>query len=123
MRSSSRLVYEQEYSILAVVATSLYAAASRGVGQIVTRQCFLLVRLFRLFPKESWIRTRVVHGRSRHILELWLDGESLGDIAETSGAPERDVAVIRGSSIWRLRELIAPESCPEEAKLQQKKRK
>ncbi len=45
--------------------------------------------------------------RSRHIMELWLDGESLAEIAEIIGLPERAVAVIRGSSIWRLRELIA----------------
>ena len=61
----------------------------------------------------------LLDARSRHVMELWLEGESLGEIAEIIGLPERAVAVIRGTSIWRLRELIAQEPCPEEADLPQ----
>ena len=61
----------------------------------------------------------LLDARSRHIMELWLEGESLREIAEIIGLPERAVAVIRGSSIWRLQDLIAQEPCPEEANVQQ----
>ena len=56
----------------------------------------------------------LLDARSRHIMELWLEGTSPREIAEIIGLPERAVAVIRGTSIWRLRELIAQEPCPEE---------
>lgn len=59
----------------------------------------------------------LLDARSRHIMELWLEGESVAEIAEIIGLPERAVAVIRGASIWRLRELIAQEPCPGEADL------
>lgn len=61
----------------------------------------------------------LLDARSRHVMELWLEGKNLGEIAEIIGLPERAVAVIRGSSIWRLRELIAQEPYPEELNFQQ----
>jgi DNA-directed RNA polymerase specialized sigma24 family protein len=51
--------------------------------------------------------------RSRHVMELWLEGESQSEIAEALDMPERAVAVLRVSSLWRLRDLIAQQPSPE----------
>lgn len=51
--------------------------------------------------------------QSRRIMELWLEGTGVGEIAESLGLTERTVTVIRNSSLWKLREWIANQPCPE----------
>jgi DNA-directed RNA polymerase specialized sigma24 family protein len=47
-------------------------------------------------------------------MELWLEGESHQEIAKIIGLPERAIALIRRSSLWRLRDLIALEAAAED---------
>ena len=55
----------------------------------------------------------LLDSRSRHVMELWLEGESHQEIATVIGLPERAIALIRRSSLWRLQDLIAQEAVPE----------
>jgi DNA-binding CsgD family transcriptional regulator len=55
----------------------------------------------------------LLDSRSRHVMELWLEGDSLAEIADAVGLPERAVAVIRASSIWRLRDALALQPSPD----------
>lgn len=64
----------------------------------------------------------LLDARSRQIMKLWLEGRSLGEIAETIGLPEQAVAVIRGSSILRLRDLLAQQPRTDEADFQPSKK-
>jgi DNA-directed RNA polymerase specialized sigma24 family protein len=57
----------------------------------------------------------LLDSRSRHVMELWLEGESHEEIAKVIGLPERAIALIQRSSLWRLRDLIALEAVPEDA--------
>lgn len=52
--------------------------------------------------------------RSRHVMELWLEGESHQEIAKIIGLPEQAIALIRRSSLWRLRDLIALKAAAED---------
>ena len=57
----------------------------------------------------------LLDARSRHVMELWLEGESLREIAEIIGLPERAVALIRSSALWRLRDVLTLEAPAEDA--------
>lgn len=50
--------------------------------------------------------------QSRRVMELWLQGASHGEIGQTLGLSERTIKVIRDSSLWKLRELIARNAHP-----------
>ena len=52
--------------------------------------------------------------QSRRVMELWLEGASPDEISHTLGLSERAVMVIRGSSLWILRDLIARRPTPED---------
>ena len=52
--------------------------------------------------------------QSRRVMELWLDGASPDEISHALGLSERAVMVIRGSSLWKVRDLIAQRPTPEE---------
>lgn len=56
----------------------------------------------------------LLDSRSRHVMELWLEGESHQEIAKIIGLPERAIALIRRSSLWRLRDLIALNAAAED---------
>jgi DNA-binding CsgD family transcriptional regulator len=51
--------------------------------------------------------------RSCQVMRLWLEGAAPGEIAATLGLSERNVMVIRGSSLWKLRDLIGRQPNPE----------
>lgn len=44
--------------------------------------------------------------QSRRVMKLWLDGASPAEISHALSLSERDVMVIRGSSLWKVRDLI-----------------
>lgn len=52
--------------------------------------------------------------QSRRVMELWLEGASPDEISHTLGLSGRAVMVIRGSSLWILRDLIAQKPTPED---------
>jgi DNA-directed RNA polymerase specialized sigma24 family protein len=52
--------------------------------------------------------------QSRRVMELWLDGASPEEISHTLGLSERAVMVIRGSSLWKMRNVIAQRPTPED---------
>ena len=56
----------------------------------------------------------LLDSRSLHVMELWLEGESHQEIAKIIGLPERAIALIRLSSLWWLRDLIALEAAAED---------
>lgn len=55
----------------------------------------------------------MLDARSRRVMELWLEGASPDQISKTLGLSRRAVMVIRGSSLWKLRELITRRPIPE----------
>jgi hypothetical protein len=56
----------------------------------------------------------LLDAQSRQVMELWLGGAGPEEIAKTVGLSERDVMVIRGSSLWKVRDLIAQRQTPED---------
>lgn len=56
----------------------------------------------------------LLDSRSRRVMELWLEGVSHQEIAKIIGLPERAIALIRRSSLWRLRDLIALKAAAED---------
>jgi DNA-binding CsgD family transcriptional regulator len=52
--------------------------------------------------------------RSRRVMELWLEGASPDEISHSLGLPGRAVIVIRRSSLWMLRDLIAQRPTPDD---------
>lgn len=59
----------------------------------------------------------LLDARARQVMELWLEGASHAEVANALGLSEQAVTAIRGSALWRLRDLIARQSPPSDTDL------